>query len=256
MAIIRDAATEAPRYGAVTEKIVAAAVLQADVEAGPEAPPTPPRFTRGWLARWIMGLVLAGIVIGTPILYYRYSYTHSKRLREVEAGKLYRSGAMTAAGFRDAIQRYGIRTVINLQDESPDPAVPRGFFDRSTERESELCHELKVNYRFINADLVNPHDFPAKRPAAIDAFLRIMDDPANYPVLIHCRAGLHRTGCLVAAYRMEYDGWSAAEAIREMKDLGFGEFTCSNANLYIVQYITAHQRGLREAQSEKSKAKS
>jgi tyrosine-protein phosphatase SIW14 len=248
-----------PRYGAVTEKIVAEAVMDEKGEAGPETlhakPPVLGRPVGGRLARWVMGLVIAALVVGVPIVYYRYSYTHSKRLREVEAGKLYRSGAMTVAGFREAIERYGIRTVINLQDEAPDPNVPRGFFDRSTERESELCRELNVNYRFINADLVHPQDFPAKRPAAIDEFLRIMDDPANYPVLIHCRAGLHRTGCLVALYRVEYDGWTAAEAIREMKDLGFGEFACSNANLYIVQYITAYQRGLR-VQSEKFKAKS
>ena len=123
----------------------------------------------GRVARWAMGLLIAGLVFGVPVVYYRYSYTHSKRLREVCAGKLYRSGAMTAAGFREAALRYGIRTIINLQDESPDPAVPHGFFDRRTERESELCRELNVHYKFLNPDLVHPYDFPAQRPAAIDA---------------------------------------------------------------------------------------
>ena len=34
-----------------------------------------------------------------------------------------------------------------------------------------------------------------------------MDDPDSYPVLIHCNAGLNRTGVMVAVYRMEYQGW-------------------------------------------------
>jgi protein-tyrosine phosphatase len=68
-----------------------------------------------------------------------------------------------------------------------------------------------------------------------------MDDPANYPVLIHCKAGLHRTGCLVAVYRMEYEGWSPTEAIAEMKDLGFGDAACTSANDYIQQYVLTYQ---------------
>ena len=136
------------------------------LEPPPQTVPPPvrrPSGLFGCIARWVMGLVIAGLIIAVPIVYYRYSYTHSKRLREVATGVLYRSGAMTVAGFREAVERYGIRTIINLQDESPDPDVPHGFFDRRTERESELCRELNVQYRFINPDLVHPARFPADR---------------------------------------------------------------------------------------------
>ena len=68
-----------------------------------------------------------------------------------------------------------------------------------------------------------------------------MDDPANYPVLIHCRAGLHRTGVLVAVYRMEYDRWSPSEAVREMLENGFGRFACDESNEYISQYILTYR---------------
>ena len=40
-------------------------------------------------------------------------------------------------------------------------------------------------------------------------FLAVMDNRANYPVLVHCFAGIHRTGTMCAVFRMEYHGWSA-----------------------------------------------
>ena len=49
------------------------------------------------------------------------SYIHAKRFREVVPGKFYRSGQMTADGFRETITATSIKTVINLQHEKPDP---------------------------------------------------------------------------------------------------------------------------------------
>ena len=71
----------------------------------------------------------------------------------------------------------------------------------------------------------------------IDEFLSLMDNPANRPVLLHCKAGLHRTGVLVAVYRMEYDGWDPLAAVEELKANGFGDVACTAANDYIQQYV-------------------
>jgi protein tyrosine/serine phosphatase len=48
-----------------------------------------------------------------------------------------------------------------------------------------------------------------------------MADPDNYPVLVHCFAGIHRTGAFCAIYRMEHDHLSNAEALRELKEGGY-----------------------------------
>ena len=40
-------------------------------------------------------------------------------------------------------------------------------------------------------------------------------------MLIHCFAGIHRTGVYCAVYRMDHDGWSNREAIAEMRALGY-----------------------------------
>jgi len=39
--------------------------------------------------------------------------------------------------------------------------------------------------------------------------------------LVHCFAGIHRTGAFCAIYRMEYEGWTNAGAIAEMKACGY-----------------------------------
>jgi hypothetical protein len=200
--------------------------------------------------RWILGATIALLVVGVPVVYYRWGYTREKRLREVTPGVLYRSGKMTADGFRDTLKRYQIRTVINLMDEYPDPPQTRHYFSRSEVCESEVCRELGVRYLWLPPDLISRRKVPAERPKAIDRFLAVMDDPANHPVLIHCHAGLHRTGVMAAVYRMEYDGWTPARAIRELKDLGFGEFACSSSNDYILQYLLNYQRGLRRQAAE------
>jgi tyrosine-protein phosphatase SIW14 len=197
--------------------------------------------------RWSLGLVLAASLTAVPVVHYRWVYTHGKRLREVAPGVLYRSGQMTAAGFTEAVHVYHIRTIINLQDEYPDPDVYVDYFSGRTIKESQMCRSLGVRYVFLPPDLIPRRQVPANRPAAIDRFLRLLDEPASFPILIHCRAGLHRTGVMTAVYRLEHDGWTPRETIAELKENGFGEWPCTSANDYITEYILTYERGVRRA---------
>jgi protein tyrosine/serine phosphatase len=189
------------------------------------------------VVRCCLGAGIAAVLVAWPFVHFRAQYAYHKRLRDVTPGALYRSGQLTAEGFRDAVARLGIRTVINCQNEFPDPELRRSFWDRRTVRESELCHELGVRYVHLDPDLRPGRTDPAARPLVLDEFLAVLDDPANRPVLLHCLAGLHRTGVLVAAYRMEYEGWGPAGALAELKAHGFGDRVCTAANDYIQQYV-------------------
>lgn len=195
--------------------------------------------------RWSLGLSIALLLTIVPFAYYRWTYTYGKRLREVVPGRVYRSGQMTADGFAEAVARYHIRTIINLQDEYRDPDIDRNYLGLDSMPESELCRRLGVRYVFVPPDLVSRRRIEERRPLAIDRFLQVMDDPTAYPVLLHCHAGLHRTGVMTAVYRMEYQGWSPREAFRELKANGFGEFACSSANDYVYEYVLRYQPGKR-----------
>jgi protein tyrosine/serine phosphatase len=182
-----------------------------------------------------MAILAIVMLAGAPFGYYRWQYNENKRLRLVAPGVLYRSGQMTAAGLTQAVRELGIRTIVNVQNEAPDPCLCDGT------RESELARQLGVRYAFVAPDLVERRKFPHERPLAIDAFLAIMDDPANHPVLLHCRAGLHRTGVLTALYRIEYDGWTARQAMDELRGNGFGRSQATVRNDYVLEYVVGYQ---------------
>jgi hypothetical protein len=195
--------------------------------------------------RWSLVATLVGVIVIAPMVYFRYIYDTSKRLRIVDPGRVYRSGQMTADGFADAVKQYHIRTILNVQDEFPDPDLHYSFWNRRTIKESELCRQLGVRYVHLMPTLLPRHLVPAQRPPAIDQMLALLDDETNYPVLIHCHAGLHRTGILTAIYRMEYQDWSTDEAYLDMKGQGFGPWVCTSANDYVTQYVLNYRRGQR-----------
>ncbi|MFL5240494.1 MAG: fused DSP-PTPase phosphatase/NAD kinase-like protein [Gemmataceae bacterium] len=198
----------------------------------------------GW-TRWLLVGGVFGVIVIAPAVHFRYVYAHNKRLREVESAKVYRSGQLTADGFAEAVKRFGLHTIINLQDDHPDPDLDVHFMGGGTIKESELCRQLGVRYVFIAPDLISRLKLPEQRPAAIDQFLAVLDDPDTYPVLWHCRAGLNRTGVMTAIYRMEYNGWDTGAANLELKANGFGEWSSTSANEYINQYVLSFRRGIR-----------
>ena len=97
----------------------------------------------------------------------------------------------------------GIKTIVDLRDDPEDYA-------RSAAESAGL--------RYINLPLNDKH-CPATDAAA--RFLKIVNDPANWPVYVHCAGGRHRTGAMTAVYRMTVDGWDADRAYAEMKQYGF-----------------------------------
>jgi hypothetical protein len=108
-----------------------------------------------------LGVLLLGVA---PYVYFRSVYAHGKRLREVEPGRFYRSGQMTAEGFAEAVARFHLRTIINVQDDNPDPDLPKSYWDSTPIKESELCRQLGVRYVQLSPDLLPRSFAPVCRP--------------------------------------------------------------------------------------------
>jgi protein tyrosine/serine phosphatase len=165
--------------------------------------------------RWFFALIILGLLIGGPIGYGHFRQKQMRNFRVVRDGKLYRSGQMSLGGLKQVVRDYGIKTVITLRD-----AIQEG--DRPPDwKEEAYCQAEEINYYRIRQEHWWASDDSVPAEKGVRRFLKIMDNPANYPVLIHCFAGVHRSGAYCAVYRMEYEQWSNAEALDEMRACGY-----------------------------------
>lgn len=84
-----------------------------------------------------------------------------------------------------------------------------------------------------------PWHCPFPRDETFARFLRLMRDNPNKKVFVHCRLGDDRTGMMIAAYRMAAEGWTADEAMIEMREFGFNRahhFICPGLASYEKEF--------------------
>jgi tyrosine-protein phosphatase SIW14 len=132
---------------------------------------------------------------------------------------LFRGAQPTEEGFAE-LKKRGVKTVVSLRTFNSDRSELEG-------------HGLGYLRIYAQAWNVEEQD--------LVKFLKVLSDPANQPVFVHCQQGKDRTGCAVAVYRMVEQGWTADEAIAEIHNFGYhpvlGEIGCiqnSVANLAIT----------------------
>jgi len=117
----------------------------------------------------------------------------------------YYRGAEPDADDYAALSALGIKTLIDLRGEDVKP------------QEKVLAEQAGMAYVAIP---MTTRIVPT--PEQIRTFLRVVSDPAQQPVYVHCVGGRHRTGVMTAIYRMTEDRWTPAQAFKEMKTFKFG----------------------------------
>lgn len=112
-------------------------------------------------------------------------------------------------------------TAWDLQKINSVLCLESGLYELLTNNvydEIDICY--KQNIRFFGLSL-NVF-FPPTAYQLKKALWYIQT--AKRPVYIHCKAGVDRTGCVVAAYRVWACGWTVDAAIQEMRQAGFHWF--------------------------------
>jgi len=112
---------------------------------------------------------------------------------------VYRSEQPSKKDFK-ALEAFGIDEVLNLRRYHSD--------NKEAESTTIKLHRIKTHAHSISEKQVTEA-------------LRIIKDREG-PILIHCRHGSDRTGAVLAMYRIVFQGYSKEDAIKEMKEGGFG----------------------------------
>ena len=113
---------------------------------------------------------------------------------------LYRGGQPTRQGYEELV-KLGVKTVINLRVTPQNKQLIAGL--------PLTVYQVPINPVMLNT-------------GAVDEVLKLLSNPANYPIYIHCRYGSDRTGTMVALYRMTAEDWPREHAIQEMTSPRFG----------------------------------
>jgi protein tyrosine/serine phosphatase len=115
---------------------------------------------------------------------------------------IFRGSQPNAENYRQ-LAGIGIKTVVDL----------RGDSERNARAQAE-----EASLRYVNLPLADKQ-YP--QADAAEKFLAIVQDEANWPVYVHCAGGRHRTGSMIAIYRMSVDDWDIHHVYQEMKDYDF-----------------------------------
>lgn len=137
---------------------------------------------------------------------------------------LWRGSQPSAAGFR-ALEAAGARTVVSFRHDHDDLPLLKG---------------TRLKYLRIPSRAYHPEE------AKLMQFLKVIEDPANWPVFIHCAQGRDRTGYNAAVYRMVVQGWSAEQALAEMHRFRFNRIWVGNPGFLQRLDAESLRRNVRE----------
>lgn len=152
------------------------------------------RMHRSLLATLLLACIMLTPAIGAPGV----SIENFGQVNE----HIYRGGQPKGDDYRQ-LAAIGVKTIVDL----------RGDSERWAKSSAEAA-----GLRYINIPMAPKH-YP--QADAAQRFLDIVNDPENGVVFVHCAGGKHRTGAMIAVYRMSVDGWNIDRAYQEMKDYDF-----------------------------------
>jgi protein tyrosine/serine phosphatase len=152
-----------------------------------------------------IGLVIV-VFLTIGIGKYVYDMHINHNFETITEGKVYKSGVIPPDEIEDYVNEYKIKSIVDLRfpgtgDEVNNPEIP-----------TELTAEKEAIAKIKGVNYFNNGSDQVPKPHNLDTFFKIMDDPKNYPVLIHCYHGVGRAEMYSAIYRIEYENMDRDEA--------------------------------------------
>lgn len=151
-------------------------------------------------------LIGLGIIAVAAGAYKIYDVYFNYRFMEISEDKVYKSGVIPPDKIEDYVKKYHIRSIVDLRGPVTQDKInnPESWVEINQEKAATSKIE-GLNYYNIPSEQV-----PKKEN--LDKFYKVIDNPDNYPILIHCYHGIGRAQMYSAIYRIEKEDFSNEEA--------------------------------------------
>ncbi|OTB04110.1 hypothetical protein M426DRAFT_30241, partial [Hypoxylon sp. CI-4A] len=115
------------------------------------------------------------------------------------------------------MQSLNLKTIVTLVGKE----LPDGF--------QQFISANRIKHEIFDMAGTKKADIPIK---TMQSILAVISNPKNYPLLLHCNQGKHRTGCVVGVLRKTIE-WDTASIISE-----YTKFAEPKVRETDVKYIT------------------
>jgi len=150
-------------------------------------------------------ILVAIIIVGLGVAKI-YDVYFNYRFMEISESKVYKSGVIPPDEIAGFIAKHNIKSIIDLRGPVTKDKInnPEDWVEVNAEKDA-VAKISGVNYFNIPSEQVPKKD-------NLDKFYKVIDNPDNYPILIHCHHGIGRAQVYSAVYRIEKENFSNEEA--------------------------------------------
>ena len=147
------------------------------------------------------------------------------------AGSGYPGSGGSLAAALTALRDWGITSVLSLTEQSLDHAILR---------------EFEFDYLSLPVE-----DFTAPASQQVDQAMNFINKHVKdgHGVLVHCRAGMGRTGTILACFLVSR-GWEPSEAIADVRRKRPGSLEVYPQEFVVYQYAKRLQADTRQPSDE------
>lgn len=183
-------------------------------------------------------LIVFGVIVVIAVGKYVYDVNIDHNFETISEGKVYKSGTIPPDQLPAYIKKYNIKSVVDLRKPGTNDLV------NNPEVSPELVAEKNAVESIPGAQYFDIGSEQIPDQATLDRFYAVMDNPDNYPVLVHCYHGEGRAPLFGAIYKMEYEKIPNEQAREEARwFVGLSPFAESKPKgQFVLNYKTREQK--------------
>jgi protein tyrosine/serine phosphatase len=147
---------------------------------------------------WLAGLGGGAVAVLAGLGAFLLALQLLGNFHEVVPGKVYRSAQLDAAQIDHYVQRYGIRSILNLRGAKAESAWYR----------EETAAAARLGVRHVDFRISAARELADADIKRLRALYRDLPKP----ILVHCKAGADRSGLAAAIFLFDHGGDRATAA--------------------------------------------